>query len=53
MKSSGCSITSVAIILTGYGEDVTPEDIRQEVNGKVTNLVTLLQKHGVNCQRPG
>lgn len=53
MKSSGCSITSVAIILTGYGQDVTPEDIRKEVGGKITNLVTLLQKHGVSCNRPG
>ncbi len=53
MKSSGCSITSVAIILTGYGENVTPEDLRKEVGGKTTNLVALLQKHGVSCTRPG
>lgn len=53
MKSSGCTLTSVAIVLSGYGENVTPEDIRKEVGGKMTNLVTLLQKHGISCSRPG
>lgn len=53
MKKSGCTLTSVAIILSGYGENVTPEDIRREVGGKITNLVTLIQRHGISCSRPG
>lgn len=52
MKSSGCSITSVAIILSGYGNNSTPEDLRVEVGGKVTDLVSLLNRHGISGTRP-
>ena len=30
MESSGCGITAMAIILSGYGSDVTPEDLREK-----------------------
>ncbi len=30
MKNSGCGITAMAIILSGYGKDVTPEDLRKK-----------------------
>lgn len=53
MKKSGCSITSVAIVLTGYGHNVTPEDIRQEVGGQTTDLCSLLNKYGISNSRPG
>lgn len=52
MKDSGCSITAIAIVLTGYGNNVTPETIRQDANGKLADLSGLLQKYGVSCSRP-
>lgn len=30
MSENGCGITSLAIILSGYGKNVTPEDLRQK-----------------------
>ncbi len=30
MEKSGCGITSMAIILSGYGKNVTPEDLRNK-----------------------
>lgn len=52
MKSSGCSITAIAIVLKGYGQDVTPETIRSEIGGKETNLTTILNRHGIANERP-
>lgn len=52
MKSSGCSITSIAIILKGYGQDVTPETIRVEVGGVTKNLQEILKNHGIESERP-
>ena len=55
MKDSGCSITCVAIVLKGYGVDVTPETIRKgiEEEGKTRNLLTILENYGVSGTRPG
>ena len=52
MKSSGCSITSIAIVLKGYGQDVTPETIRVEVGGVTKNLQEILKNHGIESERP-
>ena len=30
MKDTGCGITSLAIVLSGYGFDFTPEDLRKK-----------------------
>lgn len=30
MENTGCGITAMAIILSGYGKDVTPEDLRNK-----------------------
>ncbi len=30
MTNTGCGITSMAIILSGYGQDITPEDLREK-----------------------
>lgn len=30
MSDNGCGITSLAIILSGYGKDITPEDLRKK-----------------------
>jgi hypothetical protein len=52
MKSKGCSITSIAIILNGYGQkDVTPETIRSEIGGQLTDLQTILKNHGIESER--
>lgn len=53
MKNSGCTLTSIAIVLTGYGQDVTPETIRTEVNGKLADLQAVLKNHGISSERPG
>lgn len=52
MKSSGCSITSIAIVLSGYGQDVNPEDVRQKVGGKLADLVSVLNGYGISTSRP-
>ena len=53
MKDSGCSLTSVSIVLTGYGKEISPGDLRNEVNGDLnkTDLLGLLNKHGVQGER--
>lgn len=51
MKNSGCSLSAVAVILTGYGKNVSPESLRQSVNGQMTNLCTLLSNNGVASKR--
>lgn len=45
MSSSGCSITAIAVILSGYGSNKTPEDLRKEV----PNLANIIRKNGVSC----
>ena len=51
MKNSGCSLSAVAVILTGYGKNVSPESLRQSVNGQMTNLCNLLSNNGVSSTR--
>ena len=50
MGDSGCSITSIAIILTGYGIDITPEDLRQKYPGGAA-LQEILASYGVGSDR--
>lgn len=52
MKSSGCGLTSIAIVLSGYGQDVTPEDVRQKVGGKLADLASVLNGYGISTSRP-
>lgn len=49
MQNSGCSITSVAVILSGFGIDINPEDIRAQYPNGV-NLQTLIQSYGLKCE---
>lgn len=49
MHNSGCSITSVAVILSGYGIDVNPDDIRTKYPNGV-NLEELIESYGLNCE---
>lgn len=49
MKNSGCSITSVAIILSGFGIDVNPEDLRRRYPNS-TNLESLIESYGLKCE---
>ncbi len=50
MKSSGCSVTSVAVILSGYGIDKNPEDIRPK-DGSMISITEVLQQNGLNATR--
>lgn len=50
MKSSGCSVTSVAVILSGYGIDKNPDDIRPS-NGSMISITEVLQAHGLTATR--
>lgn len=52
MKNSGCSITSIAIVLSAYGQNVTPEDVRQKVHGQMEDLVKILNSYGISANRP-
>lgn len=51
MKNKGCSLTALAIVIRGYGDEVTPETLRQELGGNLPDLVAVLQKHGVSSTR--
>lgn len=44
IEDSGCSITSVATILTGYGKNVTPGDL-----AGYTYMITAFKNYGLNC----
>ena len=44
ISSSGCSITSIAVVLSGYGVNVTPADLRY--HGRLAEHFT---SHGVSC----
>lgn len=50
MKNSGCSVTSVAVILSGYGIDVNPEDIRPN-NGTMISVSGVLESYGLTAKR--
>ena len=51
MSENGCGITSIAIIASGYGLSVTPEDLRKEyyphLDGE--NVQSALKKMGFKC----
>lgn len=49
MKNSGCSVTSVAVILSGYGIDRNPEDIRR-INPDGISIVGVLRSFGLTCR---
>ncbi len=49
MHNSGCSITSVAVTLSGFGIDVNPEDIRTRYPSGV-NLKDLIESYGLKCE---
>lgn len=52
MKSSGCSVTSVAVILSGFGIDKNPEDLRPKTNtGTMININSVLQQNGLKVVR--
>lgn len=50
MKSSGCSVTSVAVVLSGYGIDKNPEDIRPK-DGTMISITNVLEQHGLKATR--
>lgn len=47
ISSSGCSITSIAIILSGYGVNVDPGDLANH-----NYLQEHIRSHGVSCDGP-
>lgn len=53
MKSSGCSATSVAVVLSGYGIDATPEDIRKLGNSGGIPVAGTLQDYGLTAVDTG
>lgn len=48
MKNSGCSVTSVAEILSGFGIDRNPEDVRR-INPEGISIVGVLRSFGLTC----
>ena len=48
MKNSGCSVTSVAEILSGFGIDRNPEDVRR-INPNGISIVGVLRSFGLTC----
>ncbi len=50
MHHKGCSVTSVAVILSGYGIDKNPEDIRPK-DGTMINITSVLEQHGLKATR--
>lgn len=50
MHHKGCSVTSVAVILSGYGIDKNPEDIRPK-NGTMISISGVLEQNGLIAQR--
>ena len=51
MADNGCGITSMAIIGSGYGLQITPEDLRQKyyphLNG--ADMEKAIEKMGIKC----
>ncbi len=50
MQDTGCGITMMAIILSGYGYDYTPEDLRQKYYPVMNyeNISSELTNYGIN-----
>lgn len=46
MKNSGCSVTSVAVILSGFGVDKNPEDVRR-INPSGISITGVLNSFGL------
>ena len=44
IRSDGCSITAIAVILTGYGIDVNPGDLASH-----NRLAQHIRKYGIQC----
>ena len=51
MRKNGCGITSLAIVASGYGVDITPEDLREEYYPHLEGekMPDALRKMGVKC----
>lgn len=49
MANSGCSITSVAVIFSGFGIDLNPEDLRVKYPNS-TSISGLIESYGLNCE---
>ena len=49
MHNSGCSVTSVAVILSGFGIDKNPEDLRG--NGAMISIDSVLKRNGLKVYR--
>lgn len=50
MHHQGCSVTSVAVVLSGYGIDKNPEDIRPK-DGSMISITEVLEAHGLKATR--
>ena len=51
MRENGCGITSMAIVASGYGIDITPEDLRQKYYPHLEGeeMTFALKKMGFKC----
>ena len=51
MRENGCGITSLAIVASGYGLDITPEDLRQKYYPHLEGdgMQSALKKMGFKC----
>lgn len=51
MRENGCGITSMAIVASGYGLNITPEDLRKEYYPHLEGeeMKTALKKMGFKC----
>lgn len=51
MKSSGCLVASVAVVLSGFGIDKNPEDIRRISNGALIAPEPIFKSYGFRYER--
>lgn len=51
MRENGCGITAMAIVASGYGKNITPEDLRQEYYPHLEGdqMSKALKKMGFKC----
>ena len=51
MAENGCGITSLAIIASGYGKDITPEELRQKYYPHLDSekIFKVLNNMGIKC----
>ena len=51
MSLNGCGITSISIIASGYGIDITPEDLRNKYypHLETENMYIALNDLGIKC----